>query len=99
MQWLVIDEADLVLSYGHEEDIRSIAKLACHQYKISYCTHGFCRYLPTIYQGCLTSATLLEGVLEIKSLILHNSVTNNLPSNHHVFVMSVGLVGSGCALM
>lgn len=27
MQWLAIDEADLILSYGHEEDIHNIAKL------------------------------------------------------------------------
>ena len=75
MQWLVIDEADLILSYGHEEDIHNIAKWACYQYNINYCTCGFQRFLPTMYQGCLTSATLLEGVLEMKSLILHNSVT------------------------
>ncbi|XP_065921026.1 probable ATP-dependent RNA helicase DDX56 isoform X2 [Dysidea avara] len=58
MEWFVVDEADLIFSYGYEDDIRNIMK-----------------FLPTIYQACLTSATLLEGVLEMKSLLLHNPVT------------------------
>ena len=27
MQWLAVDEADLILSYGYEEDIHKITKL------------------------------------------------------------------------
>ncbi|KAF9070009.1 P-loop containing nucleoside triphosphate hydrolase protein [Rhodocollybia butyracea] len=54
---LVIDEADLVLSYGHDDDIRQIFSGA---------------YLPQVYQSFLMSATMTEDVELLKGLTLRN---------------------------
>lgn len=54
---LVIDEADLILSYGHDDDIRSIF------------SSGF---LPKVYQSFLMSATMTEDVEILKGLALRN---------------------------
>ena len=56
---LVIDEADLVLSYGHDEDIRQIFSGT---------------YLPKIFQSFLMSATMTEDVQVLKGLALRNPV-------------------------
>jgi ATP-dependent RNA helicase DDX56/DBP9 len=56
---LVIDEADLILSYGHDEDIRSIFA-------------G--NFLPKVYQSFLMSATMTEDVETLKGLALRNPV-------------------------
>ncbi|KAH9973539.1 P-loop containing nucleoside triphosphate hydrolase protein [Lactifluus volemus] len=47
LESLVIDEADLILSYGHDEDIRSIFSES---------------FLPKVYQSFLMSATMTEDV-------------------------------------
>ncbi|KAG5636782.1 hypothetical protein H0H81_006896 [Sphagnurus paluster] len=54
---LVIDEADLILSYGHDEDIRQIFSGS---------------YLPKVYQSFLMSATMTEDVELLKGLTLRN---------------------------
>ncbi|KIK63377.1 hypothetical protein GYMLUDRAFT_72075 [Collybiopsis luxurians FD-317 M1] len=54
---LIIDEADLVLSYGHDNDIRQIFSGA---------------YLPKVYQSFLMSATMTEDVEMLKGLTLRN---------------------------
>lgn len=56
---LVIDEADLILSYGHDEDIRSIFA-------------G--NFLPKVYQSFLMSATMTDDVETLKGLALRNPV-------------------------
>jgi ATP-dependent RNA helicase DDX56/DBP9 len=56
---LVIDEADLILSYGHDEDIRSILS-------------G--NFLPKVYQSFLMSATMADDVEILKGLALRNPV-------------------------
>lgn len=56
---LVIDEADLILSYGHNDDIRSIFA-------------G--NFLPKVYQSFLMSATMTEDVETLKSLALRSPV-------------------------
>jgi hypothetical protein len=56
---LVIDEADLILSYGHGEDIRQIF-------------HG--GFLPQVFQSFLMSATMTEDVELLKGLALRNPV-------------------------
>jgi len=56
---LVIDEADLILSYGHDEDIRQIFG------------GGF---LPKVYQSFLMSATMTDDVDTLKGLALRNPV-------------------------
>lgn len=56
---LVIDEADLILSYGHDEDIRQIFN------------SGF---LPKLYQSFLMSATMTDDVEALKGLALRNPV-------------------------
>ncbi|KAH7885873.1 P-loop containing nucleoside triphosphate hydrolase protein [Phlebopus sp. FC_14] len=54
---LVIDEADLILSYGHDEDVRQIFG------------GGF---LPNVYQSFLMSATMTEDVETLKTLALRH---------------------------
>ncbi|GLH16984.1 Eukaryotic initiation factor 4A, partial [Gryllus bimaculatus] len=61
LEILVIDEADLIFSFGFENEIREIV-----------------RYLPSVYQAALASATLSEDVLNLKRLVLHNPVTLKL---------------------
>ncbi|KII87479.1 hypothetical protein PLICRDRAFT_112977 [Plicaturopsis crispa FD-325 SS-3] len=57
LESLVIDEADLILSYGHDEDVRQIFG------------GGF---LPNVYQSFLMSATMTEDVEMLKGLALRN---------------------------
>lgn len=67
MESLVIDEADLILSYGHSsDDIKSIL------------SGGLSWTLPSVYQSFLMSATLTEEVDELKSVVLRNPVTVKL---------------------
>ncbi|KAJ6620668.1 DEAD-domain-containing protein [Mycena sp. CBHHK59/15] len=54
---LVIDEADLILSYGHDEDVRQIFSGA---------------FLPKVHQSFLMSATMTEDVEMLKGLTLRN---------------------------
>ncbi|KAL5492195.1 DBP9 [Sanghuangporus weigelae] len=56
---LVVDEADLVFSYGHDEDIRTILSGS---------------YLPRVYQSFLMSATMTKDVEKLKGLVLRNPV-------------------------
>ncbi|OBZ66789.1 ATP-dependent RNA helicase DBP9 [Grifola frondosa] len=55
----VVDEADLILSYGHDEDVRQIF------------SGGF---LPKVFQSFLMSATMTEDVEALKGLALRNPV-------------------------
>ncbi|KAJ8694676.1 ATP-dependent DNA/RNA helicase [Pleurotus ostreatus] len=54
---LVIDEADLILSYGHDDDVRQIFSGG---------------YLPKVFQSFLMSATMTEDVEMLKGLALRN---------------------------
>ncbi|VDB99922.1 unnamed protein product [Peniophora sp. CBMAI 1063] len=63
LESLVIDEADLILSYGHDEDVKAIFE------------GGF---LPKVYQSFLMSATMTEDVDVLKGLALRNPVTLKL---------------------
>lgn len=65
LESLVIDEADLILSYGHDEDVRQIFGAG---------------YLPTIYQSFLMSATMTDDVDTLKGLTLRNPVGSYLHS-------------------
>lgn len=56
----MIDEADLILSYGHDEDVRQILS-------------G--NYLPTVFQSFLMSATMTKDVEALKGLVLRNPVS------------------------
>lgn len=73
LESLVIDEADLVLSYGHDEDVRQIFGGG---------------YLPTIYQSFLMSATMTDDVETLKGLALRNPVRSShcsrLKRPHHL---------------
>ncbi|KAM0750820.1 DEAD-domain-containing protein [Meredithblackwellia eburnea MCA 4105] len=61
IDYLVIDEADLILSYGHSsEDIRSILSGPWN--------------LPNVYQSFLMSATMTGEVEELKGVLLRNPV-------------------------
>jgi len=59
LESLVIDEADLILSYGHDEDVRQIFSGS---------------FLPKVYQSFLMSATMTEDVELLKGLTLRNPV-------------------------
>lgn len=62
IDYLVIDEADLILSYGHSsEDIRSILSGPWN--------------LPKVYQSFLMSATMTGEVEELKGILLRNPVS------------------------
>jgi ATP-dependent RNA helicase DDX56/DBP9 len=61
LESLVIDEADLILSYGHDEDVRQIFSGA---------------FLPKVYQSFLMSATMTEDVEMLKGLTLRNPVSD-----------------------
>lgn len=56
---LVVDEADLVFSYGHDEDIRQLLNGG---------------YLPKTFQSFLMSATMTDDVEQLKGLVLRNPV-------------------------
>jgi ATP-dependent RNA helicase DDX56/DBP9 len=60
----VIDEADLILSYGHDEDVRQILS-------------G--NYLPKVFQSFLMSATMTKDVEALKGLVLRNPVSFMAP--------------------
>ncbi|KAH6916037.1 ATP-dependent RNA helicase dbp9 [Coprinopsis sp. MPI-PUGE-AT-0042] len=54
---LVIDEADLILSYGHDDDARQLFKGS---------------YFPKVHQSFLMSATMTDDVEMLKGLTLRN---------------------------
>jgi ATP-dependent RNA helicase DDX56/DBP9 len=57
---LVIDEADLILSYGHDDDVRQILS-------------G--NHLSKVFQSFLMSATMTKDVEALRGLILRNPVS------------------------
>jgi ATP-dependent RNA helicase DDX56/DBP9 len=58
LEILVIDEADLILSFGYSNDLQEISTTA----------------LPRIYQGMLLSATLNPEMDQLKKILLHTPV-------------------------
>ncbi|GAA5890124.1 hypothetical protein JCM6882_009234 [Rhodosporidiobolus microsporus] len=70
LDYLVIDEADLILSYGHSsDDIRSILSGPWN--------------LPKVYQSFLMSATLTGEVEELKGVVLRNPVVLKLEEDEN----------------
>ncbi|KAA1092886.1 ATP-dependent DNA/RNA helicase [Puccinia graminis f. sp. tritici] len=66
LSFLVLDEADLILSYGHSfDDIKAILSGSG-----SSGTHSW--RFPTFFQSFLMSATMTSEVAELKSLVLRN---------------------------
>lgn len=64
LEVLVIDEADLILSYGHSsDDIQAILSGASDTWS-----------LPTTYQSFLMSATMTGDVEQLKGVVLRNPV-------------------------
>lgn len=59
LESLVIDEADLILSYGHDGDVKQILSGG---------------YLPKLYQTFLMSATMTKDVETLKGIALRNPV-------------------------
>lgn len=55
----MVDEADLIFSYGYDEDVRSL--------------FGG-EHLPAVFQSFLMSATLTEDVDSLKGLVLRDPV-------------------------
>lgn len=65
LETLVIDEADLILSYGHSsDDIRSILSGPWN--------------LPNVYRRVLMSATLTGEVEELQGIVLNDPVSHAL---------------------
>lgn len=63
MESLAIDEADLILSYGHDSDVKSLLS-------------G--NFLPSHFQSFLMSATMTSDVSKLKGLLLRNPVVLKL---------------------
>ncbi|POW15372.1 hypothetical protein PSTT_02307 [Puccinia striiformis] len=64
--YLVLDEADLILSYGHSfDDIKAILSGSGSTVTQSW-------RFPTFFQSFLMSATMTSEVAELKSLVLRN---------------------------
>lgn len=77
MESLVIDEADLIFSYGHDEDVRHVLN------------DGF---LPKIFQSFLMSATMTEDVETLKGLVLRSPVSLDLHfGNQIIHLADIGL--------
>lgn len=57
LKCLAIDEADLILSYGHADDVKALLKGG---------------YLPKIYQSFLMSATMTGDVDKLRGMVLRN---------------------------
>jgi len=73
LDYLVIDEADLILSYGHSsDDIRSLLSGAG-----AGAVTGGGGGLPKVYQSFLMSATLTGEVEELKGVVLKNPVRHS----------------------
>lgn len=58
LQFLIVDEADLVLGFGYEKEVNEIFGLVS----------ATCQYV-------LCSATMAEGVAEMRDMMLRNPVT------------------------
>jgi len=71
LESLVIDEADLILSYGHDEDVRQIFSGA---------------FFPKVYQSFLMSATMTEDVEMLKGLALRNPVSLSFIISYLFFI-------------
>lgn len=64
LRFLAIDEADLLLSYGHKDDLTRLMDPSTG-------------WMPKLgVQGCLMSATLSEDIEGVKGLVLRNPVSH-----------------------
>lgn len=63
MESLAIDEADLILSYGHDSDVKTLLSGS---------------FLPSHFQSFLMSATMTSDVSKLKGLLLRNPVVLKL---------------------
>ncbi|KAG8814056.1 ATP-dependent DNA/RNA helicase, partial [Serendipita sp. 399] len=85
LEMLVIDEADLILSYGHAQTMQTLlsshhsnptaetsAEQPSNTISASKAIKGSTAYLPSVFQSLLMSATLTEDVTTLKSLVLRN---------------------------
>lgn len=63
LETLAIDEADLILSYGHDSDVKSLLGGS---------------FLPSHFQSFLMSATMTSDVSKLKGLLLRNPVVLKL---------------------
>ena len=68
----MIDEADLILSYGHDEDIRQIFGGG---------------YLPKLFQSFLMSATMTEDVETLKGLALRSPVSTTFTNTGYMLTL------------
>ncbi|KAG9012174.1 ATP-dependent DNA/RNA helicase [Tulasnella sp. JGI-2019a] len=73
LETFVVDEADLILSYGHDDDVRSILSGS---------------YLPKVYQSLLMSATMTEDVAALKGLVLRKPAILRLEEEEDDSILS-----------
>jgi len=79
LSFLTIDEADLLLSYGHKDDLTRIMDPSSG-------------WIPRLgVQGCLMSATLSEDVEGVKGLVLRNPV-RPLPNDQTAKMHEVDMI-------
>ena len=90
MEVLALDEADLLLSFGFEDDIKAIAgelPNICQVFyfsKVLFTATLYSKYTRSLTcenfccQTLLMSATLGEDIDKLKALVMHNPVTLKL---------------------
>jgi ATP-dependent RNA helicase DDX56/DBP9 len=83
LEMLVIDEADLILSFGYSNDLQEISTTA----------------LPRIYQGMLLSATLNPEMDQLKKILLHTPVIVKLEQDDDAVRNTAGVSSSSGVLL
>lgn len=85
LETLIIDEADLIFSFGFENDLKAILDYLPPIYQVCVRCHDMMEKIPLqnrIFllnlQATLASATLSQDVAELKKIILHNPVVLKL---------------------
>ena len=70
LQFVVVDEADLILAYGYER-VCTFSRWLIRQRRYDEDIRGIVEHLPRVCQGFLMSATLNPEVDSLKQLVLH----------------------------
>lgn len=84
LETLIIDEADLMFSFGFENDLKGVLEHLPPTYQVSifFIRHVYLEpLLPLLsfgQQSVLASATLSDEVMDLKKIVLHNPITLKL---------------------
>lgn len=79
LELLVIDEADLMFSFGFEVDLKNVLKHLPPNYQVIFKIKMKSSFsLLLSIQSILASATLSDEVMDLKKIMLHNPITLKL---------------------